>query len=408
MVAGGRRRARRRAGRRAAGRGGVAVASHPTLTRQPGRGARVDAPATRTPASSSACRAPWRSATTTPGSTIARALPAFQDQDGLLEVLPDPGAGQRGADRLRRVAWPTPPAAPCPPTFRDGMLGALGRLRRRLAATRVAHGRPAAAQAGGARRPGAPRQGDRGAGRDHRGRARAVADVGAARLVERAAARARGARSRTRASPRSRRSCARGSISPARCCGSRARRPGRSVVAHDGTAVERRATRPAGGRGRRRARDRAQRWRDDLPKPGARRARAAARRALGHDHRERLGHAGDRALRGGLRDRAGHGYDDGHARRPARERSPGRGSRRRRRSSWRGRPPPPDLTVEQAGHGRALGHGGDRAPPSRCARRWRAATASPSTSSRSRSPSPAPGTAATACASGSRSRPRAT
>src|SRR5262249_61041647 len=119
--------------------------------------------------------------------------------------------------------------------------GGAGAFRRGQAEARAAHGGPAAAEARRARRALATRQGDASAVGRARGRARAVADIRRARLVERAVAHAGGARSRRTAG-----AGGAAGTGPARSLGHHAallRLAGRPLVADDGAAGERGAPR---------------------------------------------------------------------------------------------------------------------------------------------------------------------
>ena len=276
---------------------------------------------------------------------VTRACPRTRTATGCSSTSRRMRAGQRGADRLRAVARGHAPAAPLPGDVRDGHAGRrspASSTARLDASSRMADLplRKLAALEALSRHGKATR----GAARHARRRAGALADVGAARLVERAAPRARcsrpGARGWREAEQQVR---ARLDLS-----GTTLRF---STASQDdlwwlmtGSGGERGATRAAAPRCRRLARRPAA--------AGARRARAPARGALGHDDRQRLGHARGRALRrrvrgqapvtgtttaalGGQREAVSWAKDPGG--RDARPGLAGGG--------------PPNLTVEQAGTG---------------------------------------------------------
>ena len=187
------------------------------------------------------------------------------------QVLPDDGGRQRRPDRLRGLAGGQRQAVDSRRRPLDDP-GRPRRLRRRQGQASVAHGGSAAAQARRAGCARAPRQGDAGAARRARRRAGALADLGRARLVERAAPHAR---------------CSRPGGAPggSRAAGARPARPlrddaallvrvaGRSLVADDRAGRQRGAPRAAAPRFRCMAR---------RPAPArARRARASSARDAG-------------------------------------------------------------------------------------------------------------------------------
>ena len=373
----------------------------PIAGRRPRRRARLDAALSVHAASSSACRAPSRSATTRRGSRSSRALPAYQDGDGLLKYFPTIGARQRGPDRLRASRWRTPPAARCPATCsRHARTRSAGFVDGTLDAS-VAHGRTCRCASSRRWR-----------------RSRATAGR-----------RRRSSRTHRRSSPRSgrRRRCSTGGASCAACptLPDRAARLADveqqlrarlDLTGHDAALLDRVAddlwwlmTGPDVNAARLvlaapRARCLARR----PAAARARRARAAAARALGHDDRERLGHARGRALRRRVRGRAGR-----RARRrrcSARQRDALAWSERprgRRRSTSPGRPAAADLDRRARRDRRAVGDRRDarRRAAARAARERLPRHASTSSRSRWREP----GTwhrRRPRCACGSRSRPQ--
>ena len=259
---------------------------------------------------------------------IVRALPAYQDRDGLLKYFP---TMEDGSDVLTAyvVSLADSAGRSIPgdvlSSILDGLAGFVdGKVKRASRMADLPLRKLAALDALARHAKATPAQ-------------LAALDVepalwptsARARLVERAAPHAR---------------CSRPGGAPggSRAAGARPARPlrddaallvrvaGRSLVADDRAGRERGAPRAAAPRFRRMAR---------RPAPArARRARAPARGALGNHDRQRLGHARGRALRRRVRGRgAGHGNDDGGARWPARGARVGEGSRRRARSTSHGR-----------------------------------------------------------------------